>query len=99
VSTLNVSGFTTLNNTTVVSSLNISGYSTLNNTVSLLSLLNVSGFTNLNHNITMNGSLYISGLNVLETLNIHGAGLSTLYNFRSDNPKAMVSQDSTSFPT
>ena len=99
VSSLNVSGFTTLNNTTVISSLNVSGFTTLNNNTSLLASLNVSGFTNLNNNTTINGSLYISGLNVLETLNTHGTGLSTLYNFRSDNPVAIVSQDSTSFST
>ena len=50
LSSLNVSGFTILNNnTTLISSLNISGYTTLNNDTTLLSSLNVSGITTLNN--------------------------------------------------
>ena len=50
---MNVSGFTTLNNTTLVSSLNVSGFTTLNNNVSLLSSLNVSGNSTI-RSITLN---------------------------------------------
>ncbi len=46
LSSLTVSGFTTLNNnSTLISSLNVSGNYTLNNTATLLSSLNVSGRT------------------------------------------------------
>ena len=54
MSSLNVSGFTTLSNkTTLVSSLNVSGFPTLNDDVSLLSWLNVSGVSSFN-SITLN---------------------------------------------
>ena len=100
LSSLNVSGFTTLkNNTTIYGTLNVSGFSNLSNDTTIFGKLNVSNFTILSNNTTINGSLYISGLNVLETLNIHGTGLSTLYNFRSDNPEALITQDTTTFST
>jgi hypothetical protein len=96
LSSLNASGFTILNNnTTLLSSLNVSGFTILNNSTSLLSLLNVRGITNLNDNTTINGSLHLSGLNVLEPLNTHGTGLSALYNFRSDNPNAPITEGAT----
>ncbi len=103
-SDLNVSGFSNLNellvdnNVTFISSLNISGFTTLNKTT-ILSSLNVSGFTDLKNTTNINGSLYISGLNVLETLNSFGTGLSTLNNFRSDNESALITQESTTFST
>jgi hypothetical protein len=47
LSSLNVSGFATLmNTTTLLSSLNVSGFTTLNNNVSLLSSLNGTGQKN-----------------------------------------------------
>jgi hypothetical protein len=104
-SNLNVSGNTNLNNVIVygssefISSLNVSGFATLSNNTTINGTLNVSGFTILSNNTTINGSLYLSGLNVLETLNIHGTGLSTLYNFRSDNQDALVTKDSSDFST
>ncbi len=104
-SNLNVSGNTNLNNVIVygssefISSLNVSGFATLSNKTTINGTLNVSGFTILSNNTTINGSLYLSGLNVLETLNIHGTGLSTLYNFRSDNQDALVTKDSADFST
>ena len=102
-SNLNVSGNTNLNNVIVygssefISSLNVSGFATLSNNTTINGTLNVSGFTILSNNTTINGSLYLSGLNVLETLNIHGTGLSTLYNFRSDNQDALVTKDNADF--
>jgi hypothetical protein len=35
----------------------------------------------------------------LETLNSFGTGLSTLYNFRSDNESALITRESTTFST
>ena len=104
-SNLNVSGYTNLNSvitsnrSTFLSSLNVSGFTTLSNNTTLLSSLNISGFTTLSNDANVNASLYISGINVLETLNVYGTGLSTLYNFRSDNPEALITQESTSFST
>jgi hypothetical protein len=49
--TLNVSGPSTLNNTTLVSSLNVSGTTTLNNTTTL-STLNISGRTIIGSDFT-----------------------------------------------
>jgi hypothetical protein len=67
-SSLNVSGFTTLNDiVTMRSSLNVSGITTLNNIVTLRSSLNVSGFTTLNNATTINSTLNIIG-------NIIGSG-------------------------
>ena len=40
---LNVSGYSTLNNTTLISTLNVSSFTTLNNNRTLSSSLNVSG--------------------------------------------------------
>ena len=100
-SNLNVSGLTTLsNNTNIYGTLNVSGLTRLANNTSIYGSLNVSGLTVLSNdtNIT-NGSLYISGVNVLQTLNIHGTGLSTLYNFRSDNPDALITQQASTFST
>ena len=100
---LNVSGNTNLNDvhiygsTSLLSSLNISGFTNLSNNTTICGTLNVSNFTILSNNTTINGSLYISGVNVLETLNIHGTGLSTLYNFRSDNPSALITQEKYNF--
>ncbi len=34
-----------------------------------------------------------------QTLNANGTGLSTLYNFRWDNPSALIIQDSTTYST
>ena len=99
--TLNVNGLTRLsNNTSVYGTLNVSGLTRLANNTSIYGSLNVSGLTVLSNdtNIT-NGSLYISGVNVLQTLNIHGTGLSTLYNFRSDNPDALITQQASTFST
>jgi hypothetical protein len=91
ISSLNISGFTTLNNkTSLFSSLNVSGFTTLNNDTTILSALNVSGFTTLNNDINIYGQLNVSGLHVLDVLNIHKTGLSTLYNFRSDNSNSFV---------
>ena len=97
-SDLNVSGYTNLNSiitsnrSTFLSSLNVSGFTTLSNNTTLLSSLNISGLTTLSNDANVNASLYISGINVLETLNVYGTGLSTLYNFRSDNPEALITQ-------
>ncbi len=58
---MNVSGFSTLNNTTtLVSSLNVSGFTRLNNNTTIISSLNVSGFSTLN-NTTLLSSLNVSG--------------------------------------
>ncbi len=38
-------------------------------------------------------------MNVLDTLNSYGTGLITLYNFRSDNESALITQESTTFST
>ena len=94
LSSLNVSGFTSLNNkTTLLSSLNVSGFTTLDNDTNINGSLNISGLnvlnvlnsfgtniTNLNNSITQNQN----------QINIHETGLSTLYNFRSDNEDALV---------
>ena len=62
LSSLNVSGLTTLsNNVTLLSALNISGFTTLNNNVTIVSSLNVSGLTTLSNNTTINGILNVSG--------------------------------------
>ena len=94
---LNVSGNTDLNNVivygnaTLFSSLNVGGFTTLVNA------LNVNNFTILSNSTTINESLFISGVNDLEIINIHGAGLSTLINFRSDDPDAVVTKKNTTF--
>jgi hypothetical protein len=66
MSSLNVSGFTTLNNNvSIISSLNVSGFTTLNNNVSIISSLNVSGFTTLNNNVSIISSLNVSGRTII----------------------------------
>jgi hypothetical protein len=60
-SSLNVSGFTTLNNNTpLLSSLNVSGFTIFNNNVTLLSSINISGFATLNDNTSIFGTLNVS---------------------------------------
>jgi len=77
LSTLNVSGTTTLNNviingsfnsnnsinsnTTINGTLNVSGTTSLRNTTTISSSLNVSGTTTLNNVTTINSSLNVSG--------------------------------------
>ena len=62
ISSLNISGNTTLNNiTTCGSSLNVSGNTTLNNITTCGSSLNVSGNTLFNNITTMNSSLNVNG--------------------------------------
>ncbi len=70
--------------------MNVGGFTTFKNNTTLLSSLQVSGITTLNNDTNINGPLNVSGLNVLNVLNNHETGLSTLYNFRSDNSNAMV---------
>ena len=90
LSSLNISGSTSLNTTTVVSTLNISGYTTLNNNTSIISSLNVSGHTTLNNNVSIISSLNISGFTtlsnnttLLSSLNISGRTIigSDIYNY------------------
>ncbi len=38
-------------------------------------------------------------MNVLDTLNSFGTGLSTLYDFRSDNESALITRESETFST
>jgi hypothetical protein len=86
LSSLNVSGFSILNNTTTfLSSLNISGFTTLNNNATIISSLNVSGFSTLNNNTTLLSSLNVSGYSTLSnnttlisSLNV--SGFTTLNN-------------------
>jgi hypothetical protein len=62
MSSLNVSGLTTLsNNTTINGILNVSGDSTFKNDTTFLSTFNVSGFTTLKNNTTITGKLNITG--------------------------------------
>jgi hypothetical protein len=62
LSSLNVSGFTSLyNNVTIISSLNISGNTTLDNITTINSSLTVSGNTTLNNATTINSSLNVVG--------------------------------------
>ncbi len=97
-SSLSVSGATLFNsNVSMSSSLSVSG-SWLLNYVSINSLLYVSGPTILNNLTSINSSLHVSGVNVLNSLNTHNTSLSTLINFRSDNPQAIVTQN-TAFST
>jgi hypothetical protein len=71
VSSLNVSGFTTLsNNNTIYGTLNISGRSQFINDTTLLSSLNISEFTTLNNNVSLVSSLNVSGFTLLEWQNI-----------------------------
>ncbi len=70
---MNVSGYTTLNNTTCTSSLNVSGLTILNNITTINSSLYVSGTTILNNATTNISSLFVSGLTVLNSaLNVSG---------------------------
>jgi len=93
ISSLFVSGPSLFNsNVSMSSSLYVSNLSLLNY-VSINSLLYVSGLTILNNATSINSSLYVSGVNVLNSLNTHNTGLSTLINFRSDNPQAIVTQN------
>ena len=65
LSSLNVSGYTSLNNdTTLLSSLYVSGKTILNNGVTLLSSLNVSGNTNINNNLVINSTTSYAYLGV-----------------------------------
>jgi hypothetical protein len=69
---------TIYNQTILSSSFNVSGHSLLRNQTTLLSSLNATNLNNTNINV----SLYIAGLDILETFNTHGTGLSTLvHNF------------------
>jgi hypothetical protein len=73
VSSLNVSGLTTLsNNTTLLLALNVSGFTTLSNNTTLVLSLNVSGFTIFNNNTTLLSLLNVSGfiLGLVTSLNI-----------------------------
>jgi hypothetical protein len=83
-SSLNVSGFSNLNELTV------NGNAIINNNVTLLSSLNVSGFTNLNNTTNINGSLYISGSNILQLLNAYGTNFSNLNNTISNVQNTLV---------
>ena len=86
LSSLNVSGFTTLNNmSTILSSLNVSGFTTFNNNSTVSSSLNVSGNTTFQGASTLLSSLNVSGnatLNnvttCLSSLNV--SGITTLNN-------------------
>jgi hypothetical protein len=72
---VNIYGFTKLNNnTTLVSSLNVSGLTTLSNNTTINGILNVSGNSNFNNIVTLASSLNVSGLTVLSnntTINGH----------------------------
>ena len=82
---LNVSGFTALNNTTNINgSLYISGLNVL---------------STLNSYSTSLTSLYSSTEEIENVLITLGTGLSTLNNFRSDNESALITQESTTFST
>lgn len=85
LSSLNISGFTTLsNNTTINSSLNVSGLTILSNNTTINGTLNISGNSIFNNIVTINSSLNVSGNStfnnktILSTLNV--SGFTTLSN-------------------
>ncbi len=49
----------------------------------------------MNSDADMYASLYISDWNILETWYTHETGSSSLHNFRSDNPDAVIGPEST----
>ncbi len=103
LSSLNVSGFTTLNNiTTLLSSLNVSGFTNLDNTTNIDGSLYISGLNvldTLNSYSTSSSILNDTTSQNQNTIFTLGTGLSTLYNFRSDNESALTTQESTTFST
>ena len=102
LSSLNVSGFTSLNNrTTVISSLNVSGFTTLNNTTNINGALYVSGLNvleTLNHHTTDISTLFGSNVDVLETLNNYSTDFSILFG-DSTNTLQIVNNHSTDLST
>ncbi len=96
-----MSGYTTLNNTTLVSPLNVSGFTTLNNKT-LVSSINVSGFTKLSNNVSLVSSINISGITtlnnnvtLLSSLNVSGQSTSRSITLKKDN--VVPSDDSLNF--
>jgi hypothetical protein len=96
LSSLNISGFAMLNNkTTFLSSLNVSGFTNLDKATNVNGSLSISGLNVLD---TLNS--YSTSFSILNdttsqnqiTLITLGTGISTLCNFRSDNPNALVTR-------
>ena len=79
ISSLYISGFTTLNNiSTCGSSLNVSGNTLLNNITTCNSSLTVNGNTLLNNITTINSSLYVSGLTIFNNASFIFMGIRIL---------------------